>query len=492
MKLNSSSVNNWCHFIIFICFPIISLSFLSSDLWFDELVTLNDFARKENLRDIFLSYPVANNHILFSFVLWIWLQLTDHNVFELIIRFLNLIIAISGLLFIYHNTRKLFDELQAFFIVLILVFSPLYLNFAFQLRGYGLTIFLSALATIGSLYIIEGKTQKGSIYFIIGTVLLPCVMPVNILLNISLILFMHWTLLNLQRSRRHRNLLLILSFASIAGFGIYIPIFDQFINVLKHTEGWNSSFRISTHVLFSLLVHSGLFIFFSYLIAKGANHRPKEKIVCQTIAKHLPLLLFISGVVCFIFIVCAKPFPRTFIAFLVPITICSFTFYDRNQYCKKSMIYIAILVIICNSGFWFHFTDFLKKKHLNAGSFSQDLLTQYYNRNSDISDAIIQFNDTLILTGNSRLFVDFHLFPTLHHYWSLAEKDPGQIECLNGGNKIPLKLPKRFYYNSDQYILGYDQKFSQDSYKHLVNAHSKLEKLNLNTDISLFKATKYK
>ncbi len=304
-------------------------------------------------------------------MLWIWLQITGHNGFELILRFSNLIIAISGLLFIYHHMKKLFDELQAFFIVLILVFSPLYLNFAFQLRGYGLTMLLSALATIGCLYIIEGKIQKGSIFFLIGTVLLPGVMPVNFLLNLSLILFLHWTFASRRRWRQNRNVLLLLSFGSIAGFGIYIPIFDQFINVLNHTEGWNSRFEITTHSLFSLLAHSGSFILFNYLLTRNDHHLSNKNAMDQNIGNQLPRLLFISGTICLIFTIFAKPFPRTFIAFLFPVTICSFALYDRSRYLKKSIIYVAILAIICNGGFWFHFSEFVKRTLLTWTSHNQ-------------------------------------------------------------------------------------------------------------------------
>ena len=80
----SKFIENWGLVVVVVLFSSQAFNFMISDLWFDELVTLFDFAVKPHLGDIFLSYPVANNHILFSFSLWIWLHLTQFSTEEIL------------------------------------------------------------------------------------------------------------------------------------------------------------------------------------------------------------------------------------------------------------------------------------------------------------------------------------------------------------------------------------------------------------------------
>ena len=47
--------------------------YLYRDFWFDEALTVLNFALQENLIDIYWNYPIPNNQILFTFLVRLWL-----------------------------------------------------------------------------------------------------------------------------------------------------------------------------------------------------------------------------------------------------------------------------------------------------------------------------------------------------------------------------------------------------------------------------------
>ena len=178
---------------LLIFFTIFTFDFMRTDLWFDELLTLGDYGTQQHLGGVFTSYEVANNHILFSAALWTWLRVIRFVMAEEVLRFPCLLLALITISTLYIHGRRLFGNSAAYLLAVLLAFSPVFLSFFYQLRGYGLTIFLSLVATLGAFYIIAGQRRKGTVMYVIGAVLLPGVIPSNLLFNGSLFLFLSLT-----------------------------------------------------------------------------------------------------------------------------------------------------------------------------------------------------------------------------------------------------------------------------------------------------------
>ena len=99
----------------------------------------------------------------------------------------------------------------------LLAISPVYLSFICQLRGYGLSILLASVATVGAIYIVKGSIRQGLLYYIPAAALLPGVVPTNVFVNLSLFLFVNLVFVNKKEWRLRTGLLAIMAAASIGG-----------------------------------------------------------------------------------------------------------------------------------------------------------------------------------------------------------------------------------------------------------------------------------
>ena len=157
-------------------FVAMGLSYLIGDLAFDECITIGDQIERP-FAECFLSYSVANNHILYSATLWLWVHLFGRTT-EVFMRLPGLFMALASFYLLYYSGKRLLGQRVAGLIMmLILVFSPVYLGFFYQLRGYGLSILLAIVATIGVLHIVRGERRRGLAIFALGALPLPGVIP---------------------------------------------------------------------------------------------------------------------------------------------------------------------------------------------------------------------------------------------------------------------------------------------------------------------------
>jgi len=137
-------------------FLALAWRYLAADLWFDELLTLLDYALPGHFWAIFQSYEVANNHVLFSALLWCWLRLTD-SLDPVALRLPGLVMALLTGLLLYFHGRHLLGRGAGLLLLLVTLLSPVYLDFFYQLRGYGLTMLLSSVALICALCRVRGE-----------------------------------------------------------------------------------------------------------------------------------------------------------------------------------------------------------------------------------------------------------------------------------------------------------------------------------------------
>ena len=95
------------------------------------------------------------------------------------------------------------------------------------------------------------------------------------------------------------------------------------------------------------------------------------------------------------------------------------------------------------------------------------------------------------MSPEAKLFVDFHFYPGMHHYWTLFYRNASQLECLNGGEMLPLKLPTTEYVKHPQYIMAYNKNQAKEDYIKTLGIHVELKKISVKSAVPIFKVIKW-
>lgn len=227
--------------LLLLLYTVLQWRYLALDFWNDELYTLRSFAC-QSFAAVLTDYHVPNNHILFNALNRLYLLLIGEADF---LRLLQSPEKLRGLMFAYAGltlwgTWKLgdrfFSPLTGVLAVAITATTLPYLNFALQIRGYG----LSTLWLIGLLYSAlsyQEQRSRGAAFGIIGSAgALMYTVPSNLYLILAVGLFwgICW-LQNMLHSGLHlRNKAFQIALLTTVGLKLallaYVPIFGQVFN----------------------------------------------------------------------------------------------------------------------------------------------------------------------------------------------------------------------------------------------------------------------
>lgn len=222
-----------------------------SDFWMDEILSLFDYWMQPEFIQIFTSYPVPNNHILFSAFMWCWYRLApDTSEFYLRLPFFLMLVLLVLWL---SSQRQRFPQTH-WIIAFSLGFSPVLLQFWLELRGYGISMFLATLTAIGSWDIVKGSRLRGFLWMIPGLLLLPGIIPTNIIFLVCQISFIAIASFYSGQLRAHFFILILASIFVLIGLSLYIPVADQMFYALQEKMGWDSSWETFGHIIFALFV----------------------------------------------------------------------------------------------------------------------------------------------------------------------------------------------------------------------------------------------
>lgn len=466
----------WFFVLTAVSFTVLTADRMRGDLWFDELITLFDFAAQPHPSDPFLRYPVANNHILFSFLLWIWLRVCEFSVREEILRLPCLLLAFGTLAACFYHSRRLYNTRLAILVTVLLAASPVYQNAYYQLRGYGLSLFLAALATFGALYLARGEIKIGLWNYLPATLLLPGVIPTNGMLNLALLAFIYWEWLGRGEWPQRRRLGVILAAGSIGGAAIYLPILPQFIDVSKTTYGWHSAGAIYGNLLAASLVHCGAFVMVGVVGSwVESRHRVSSMPSTVLIGSSWWKLAVCCVIPVIVFAFAARPFPRVFLVFFIPLTLIAAGMLAAAVMFSRVLLPILILAVVGNSAVASRLIAERTRGQLVAGESPQDLLCHYYAGNRDMSTVAGTLAHVMPAQDATRIFVDFHFYPTLRYYWSILGRDGKQVECLRGGSRFPLQLAPEQYWGRPGIMVAYHTEAGAEAYHESVGRYPVLE-----------------
>lgn len=450
-------------------FVLAALPLIQSDFWFDELVTLFDWGFHADWQRIFRQYPVANNHMLYSLVLWRWLHLLNPNpeqLSESALRLPSLLFVLLALLILYKRGSAILGSARGLFVALMMTASPVLLSFAVQMRGYGLTILLATMATLGALELAAGNDRRGIMMASPALLLLPITIPTNILLNASLTLFVFLAML----LRKQKCWLAWVMFAITAGAGaaVYLPIRDQFMAVLAQTGNFGSPGRLLTHLLIAALAHCGLALVAGYALLRQT---PGEREKCP---RHLLLLGACCLLPLLVFALAKAPFPRVVLMYLPALSIATSALLPHRLLASgRALLYISFF-LVANAVLVHAIRGHVRSQQLLAGSYPQDLLLQYYQGN-EVSSVVHLLAQGQLTPPFAILYCDAHIYPAFRHYWMLAGRHPRQLECLSGGQLMPLRYSAAQAAHRPQLIVGYSMRAAGQQYEHELGVPVRLQ-----------------
>jgi uncharacterized membrane protein len=270
---------------------------LFRDLWFDEALTFLNFVMLPSAGDIYRSYVIPNNQILFSILLKYWLVFQPPGMAtDFFMRLLPLLFGVGSLWMIYL-WKRFFSRRTVYLIMAALALSLPFEIYSVALRGYMPGLFLLLLCVNIALRFRRTPTPWYAIGYFAAALAALAVLPSNIVALGGIAL----RLMPLSRLSECRRFgWWFLAAAPLAGAALfYLPILDNVRMVLALKEGWRSNTAAA------ILFYAAYVLSFLPLIAVSAVHRPGwEKMV-----KIAGIVLLVLP---FFLLRHPAPFPRVF------------------------------------------------------------------------------------------------------------------------------------------------------------------------------------
>ncbi|NUM36194.1 MAG: hypothetical protein HUU50_16755 [Candidatus Brocadiae bacterium] len=410
-------------FIIAFLFLMVSFPYIVPDLWMDEVISFWEFWRLGKFQEVFLHYPIANNHILFSALMWLWCKFLGTNCGDIFLRIPCIAFAFISFLFLFYWGRKRFPYTGIFF-SLVFCFSPIYLAFVYQLRGYGVSLFLAILLSAGFWEFQIKNYRQGFFLSIPAILLLPGIMPSNVLIVASTIMALG-IVFYLRKSREWWVLAVLFPFL-ILGLFPYFMIWKQFLLVLKDPLGWESPFSALGNIILALAIHLGiLFLFLARLIyeQKKLKKRISPQYPCWILFGVSLFILILS-----LFMRQPSPYPRTYLVFFplftLPFMALAEELYIKEEFKrigKKSLLLILACFALC-AAIYQRISYSLVQNQIAKGLYPQNLLMQYYQNSHSASQLVKDLEiESIYIIG------DFHQWLTFRHYWVLKGNNPDYV-----------------------------------------------------------------
>lgn len=294
-------------FLAALLFLLAALTFLFRPLWFDEVLTIDNFVIAPPLSRIYFLYEIPNNHIVFSFLEKLWIELLSF-IGDVPFFLFRGFPVLTGCLALYLLARRMVRSCGFYaggLFCFSLALSSVYGIFATGLRGYILGFLWTVL-----LILLGEKLWKRPSPFCYAAYFLLCLLavgttPTNLAALEGVALFYAPLLLRRKRGILRSAFLFLAPPAALALF--YAPIHEKFFRCLKLGEGWFSAGGAVWNLYVSFgFVFAGLlpFVFAGVWVLWKKFPRFRVSCIAGILTFLLPLPAF--------FIFRAPAFPRVF------------------------------------------------------------------------------------------------------------------------------------------------------------------------------------
>lgn len=195
---------HWVFIITLLLFGFKTIVFLYNDFWQDEIYTLQHFVFVP-WRTVLTDYHSTNNHILFSVFVKVVAGLAGmHSLIDAVekpylVRAVPFFFALLSIIFFYRGMLKHYGRSFALAGISVFCTSIVFVDFAVQLRGYSLSIFITVLQLFSLIDFFKNDRSRRYILilFLLNGLNLLC-LPTNIYLSLTILFFCFVLFLNTE------------------------------------------------------------------------------------------------------------------------------------------------------------------------------------------------------------------------------------------------------------------------------------------------------
>jgi len=212
--------------------------YLLRELWFDEALTLMNFALLPSPLAIYRSYVIPNNHILYTILLHGWVRLPDPGLRQdFLLRLPSLLLAAASLGVLYGAFRRALGRFPLLIALTALAVSPPFLVYASAVRGYMAGCFFVSLAAAAACSFARRPGGRNFCGYFLCCLLAAGTVPSDLLALCGCVLLALPCAGNRFPPWRRALPLAGAPFAALALF--YLPILPSFLAVCRLGEGWS-------------------------------------------------------------------------------------------------------------------------------------------------------------------------------------------------------------------------------------------------------------
>lgn len=277
--------------------------YLARQLWFDEALTVLNFACLRSPAEIYTSYVIPNNQIFFSTVIHYWIKLYPGDVpLDMWLRLPSLLCALGLLYYMGRRFRRCCGTLPLAVVLTSLAISPPFLVYATAVRGYMLAALLVVVALGSALDFCAAYRIRDLIVYEVCVFLTVLTIPSDLAALVGAVLFV---LPAFGRKFWSDWRFYLIGFALPASFLVaYLPIWSNFLRAARLGEGWQE--RGASVVCVYIAVFSAFGVLPLALFWRGVRTVKKRR--WHRLSRLLIWLLPIPAA----WVFKAAPFPRVY------------------------------------------------------------------------------------------------------------------------------------------------------------------------------------
>ena len=364
------------------------LRWATADLWYDEILSLQYFVFGRTLPEIFRDYSIANNHFLCNVVERVYVLVSfffypvHRN--ELLLRLPSIAFGCLTVVTIGACWRRWLGRKLSLIVALLMVASPVFSGFAYQMRGYSLAMFLATVSVTLAISRRESPTLGNALWLFAVSAMLPLVMPTAVVVPMALSIAFLLPVVQRGSEARfpdavRRALPTILG--GILGLSYYLTLWAQFMANRRTSGGWESRLLVFLHLALAFGCHLGIL-----LLPAIRRRRFGDRFALS--------LAYGSTTVILLFLILPTavgraPFPRVFLPLLPLYTLAAALSFKANladsglgRLTMKKLAFWAVApgILLGIGG------DILTGIEMDyASEPPQNLLQSYYRGSSDVS-----------------------------------------------------------------------------------------------------------